>query len=357
MAGINSMLENLPILGICGFSGAGKTTLIEKLIPLLSAKGLKIAVVKHDAHRIVVDTPGKDSDRLFKSGADVFLQGQTEDFLRLHTQDENELFPKLRELTCRYDLVLIEGRKEIPVQKMWLLSDSENVPPRDIDGIISVLSRDIDRAEYMLSFFDRWLSEQLVKTPVYGCVLIGGKSSRMGKPKHLIADDGETWLEKIAELLKPVTQKIVISGAGVVPEELSGITRIPDVPNIKGPMAGILSSMRWEPYSSWLVVSCDLPDLSKDALKWLLSTRKPGVWATLPRLSESDNVEPLLAHYDFRAHHLLEKLAFDGEFSPSHISYSSKVINTSPPEGLTAAWNNINTNEERISQIHSNNKR
>ena len=346
MAVINEMLDRLPVLGICGFSGAGKTTLIEKIIPLLTEKGLKVAVVKHDAHRIVVDTPGKDSDRLFRAGADVFLQGQEEEFFRIHPSDDSNLLNMLSELTREYDLVLVEGRKYIPINKMWLLSDGETAPPSEIDKIISILPRGSDRLTALTAFLENWLPRQWEKTPVYGCILIGGKSSRMGKPKHLIVENGITWLEKSVDLLKPVTKNVVISGAGEVPDNLSEIIRIPDVPDVKGPMAGILSCMRWAPYASWLVVSCDMPYLTEEALKWLLSTRKPGVWSALPMPRESENIEPLLAYYDFRSHPLLEKLAFGGEFAPAQISYSSKVIITSPPDGISATWKNINTKDE-----------
>ena len=76
------MLADLPIFAICGHSGSGKTTLLEALLSRLRASGLALAVAKFHAHRIDVDRPGKDSDRLFRTGADVFLQGPDEGFSR-----------------------------------------------------------------------------------------------------------------------------------------------------------------------------------------------------------------------------------------------------------------------------------
>ncbi len=344
------MLDELPIFGICGHSGSGKTTLIEKLIPILSERGLKVAVVKHDAHSIVLDRPGKDSDRFFRSGADVFLQGLHEEFFRIHPSDERGVSYVLKKLTREYDLVLIEGRKNISFTKVWLLKDSESDPPSDINGIISTLPPVTDRAGKVMSILDNWLDEQWMKTPVYGCVLIGGRSTRMGMPKHLIIENGKTWLEKTIELLKRVAQKVVIVGDGAIPEGLTGITYLPDVPDIQGPMSGILSSMRWAPYASWLVTACDLPDLSTEALKWLLSTRRPGVWATIPMLKECRGLEPLLAHYDFRSHSLLENLAEQGEFRPAKISDNQNIINPIPPEHLSTAWRNVNIKAELKSQ-------
>ena len=58
-----SMKKTVSVLGFAGYSGSGKTTLIEKLIPLLEQKGIRTAVIKHDAHGLRFDTEGKDSRR------------------------------------------------------------------------------------------------------------------------------------------------------------------------------------------------------------------------------------------------------------------------------------------------------
>lgn len=64
-------MGGIPIFSVVAYSGTGKTTLLEKLIPLLKERGLRVAVVKHDAHRFQVDREGKDSWRLTRAGADV----------------------------------------------------------------------------------------------------------------------------------------------------------------------------------------------------------------------------------------------------------------------------------------------
>ena len=47
--------------GIAGWSGSGKTTLIERLLPAITARGLRVSVVKHAHHDFDIDQPGKDS--------------------------------------------------------------------------------------------------------------------------------------------------------------------------------------------------------------------------------------------------------------------------------------------------------
>ncbi len=345
------MIYDLPILGICSYSGSGKTTLIEQIVPELCRQELKIAVIKHDVHGIDVDRPGKDSYRFFQAGADVLLQGPGEELFRVHAPDgENELMGALRSLAERYDLILVEGHKATPLHKVWLLGGEEVAPPADVEKVVAVLARDCDRLGAILPILENFLKEQWLKTPVLGCVPIGGKSIRMGTPKHLLLNGGKTWLERTVELLRPVCQRVVIVGTGKVPEGLADCVRLHDVPDADGPMAGLLAAMRWAPQASWLVAACDMPELSAAALDWLLSTRAPGIWATLPRLAGSGGVEPLLAHYDFRCRPLLEQQAACGNFKLSGVAIHPKVVSLTVPSSLAAAWRNVNAQADLRSE-------
>lgn len=340
------IIDELPIFGICGWSGSGKTTLIERMIPKLTEKGLKVAVVKHDAHGIDVDRPGKDSDRLYRAGADVLLQDPNEQLIRIHREDEYDLSALLVSLVDRYDLVLVEGHKNSALRKVWLLGDEEPSPPADIKNIDAVLPRGSGRLDAVMGVLEKFLAEQWLKTSLLGCVLIGGKSSRMGKPKHLLQTDGRTWLERTVELVAQVTESLAIVGAGEIPEKVSSFTRLTDVPDAQGPMSGVLAAMCWAPHASWLVVACDMPDLSADALSWLVSTRKPGVWGTVPKLEGSCGLEPLLACYDFRARAVLQRQANGGNFRPADVASHSKMISPKVPPHLAAAWRNVNVADD-----------
>ena len=64
-------MEKIPIYSVVAFSGTGKTTLLEKLIAELKRRGLRLAVIKHDAHEFDVDHEGKDSWRFTRAGADI----------------------------------------------------------------------------------------------------------------------------------------------------------------------------------------------------------------------------------------------------------------------------------------------
>ena len=64
---------SVPLLGFAAYSGTGKTTLLEKLLPKLTEAGLTIGLLKHAHHDFDVDIPGKDSYRLRKAGATQML--------------------------------------------------------------------------------------------------------------------------------------------------------------------------------------------------------------------------------------------------------------------------------------------
>ncbi len=62
-------LKTPPIVSMAGYSGSGKTTFMEKLIPALVGLGLRVATIKHDVHGFEMDKPGKDSWRHKQAGA------------------------------------------------------------------------------------------------------------------------------------------------------------------------------------------------------------------------------------------------------------------------------------------------
>ena len=184
------------------------------------------------------------------------------------------------------------------------------------------------------------------QVPVWGCILIGGKSRRMGRPKHLIERDGATWLEHAVHKLAPLVDQVVISGQGLLPDSLAALPRIPDGPGLAGPLAGILSVMRWQPAVSWLVMGCDQPDVQVESLQWLLESRRPGIHAILPDLEDDGRIEPLLAWYDYRCRLPLEEIATSGFLRISRLAGRPGVQHFQPPVHLRPSWRNVNTPSE-----------
>jgi molybdopterin-guanine dinucleotide biosynthesis adapter protein len=108
------------VFGFAAWSGTGKTTLIENLIPLLVARGLRVALIKHAHHAFDVDQPGKDSWRHRQAGATEVLISSSARWALMHelrNRPEPEL-PQLLERLSPCDLVLVEGFKKQPIPKL-----------------------------------------------------------------------------------------------------------------------------------------------------------------------------------------------------------------------------------------------
>lgn len=121
----------MKVFGIAGWSGSGKTTLLEKLIPALTARGLKLAVIKHAHHGFDIDRPGKDSYRHREAGAVEVLLSCNDRWALMHER-RGEAEPALAELLGHLspcDLVLIEGFKQEPVPKLEVHRPAHGKPP------------------------------------------------------------------------------------------------------------------------------------------------------------------------------------------------------------------------------------
>jgi len=352
-----AMFESMPIFGVCGYSGSGKTTLLQQILPRLLNGGLRVAVVKHDVHGIATGDDCKDSERLFDAGADVIVRGPGESLGRYRNHDDIKLHDQLVGLVEHYDLVLLEGFKQLPCRKVWLLKDGETSPAGGIGNCEAVLPWDADRVTMFQTILSRFLDAVAGQTSVFGCILIGGRSRRMGRPKHLLPcakNSRETWLDRTLSVLEPVCERVIFAGAGVVPEDMSDVPRIDDSPSIGGPMAGLLSAMRWAPRAEFLLVACDLPRLSQGALQWVLDQRSPGVWAVLPQLPSSSHIEPLLAWYDFRCRPVLESMAASGCCKLKKITQHPKARVVTVSEALTEAWSDADMPQEADRWIEDN---
>lgn len=119
------------VIGLTGWSGAGKTTLMLKLIPALRARGLSISTVKHSHHSMEIDKPGKDSYEHRSAGAEEVVVASNQRWALIR-ELRGEAEPTLVDLLSRMsrvDLVLVEGYKSGPQPKIELFRAENGKPP------------------------------------------------------------------------------------------------------------------------------------------------------------------------------------------------------------------------------------
>ena len=116
------------------------------------------------------------------------------------------------------------------------------------------------------------------KRAIYGLLLAGGRSRRMGRDKALLERDGRSQLERTHELLGRHVERVFVSTRPdqVNEPERSRFDQVVDRYDDLGPLAGILSAMDEYPDVDWLVVACDLPNVDDEPLGaiWRAGTDK-----------------------------------------------------------------------------------
>lgn len=143
----------VPVLGITGYSGTGKTTLLEKLIPALTARQLKVGLIKHSHHNVEVDKAGKDSHRLRLAGANPTMIVCDQ---RSALMCETENLPDFEAIIAQFadksvDLVLVEGFKHEPIPKIQLHRQAltKPLPPLDDFTLATATDYPIERENHL----------------------------------------------------------------------------------------------------------------------------------------------------------------------------------------------------------------
>jgi molybdopterin-guanine dinucleotide biosynthesis protein B len=132
------------ILGVVGWSGSGKTTLLEYLVGRLAARGLRVNVIKHSHHDVLLEPPHKDSARLRMAGAaEVMLASPFRVAIMRELRGEAE--PSLAGQIARLapaDLTLVEGYKWEPIAKLEVFRPSLGRPALYLDdaNVVAVAS-------------------------------------------------------------------------------------------------------------------------------------------------------------------------------------------------------------------------
>ena len=233
------------------------------------------------------------------------------------------------------DVVLVLYKEESLQSFSWLeevmpeLSQLPLLPLDNLPAITDFLNQEMQQA----------------KAPLYGLVLAGGKSQRMGKDKGLLQYHAKPQREHMADLLSSFCEKVYIScrsdQKNSIPEDYHPLV---DTFLGLGPFGGILSAFREFPDAAWLVVACDLPLLDQTALTHLIERRNISQLATAFKSPFNQFPEPLIAIWEPRAYAELLAFMAQGYSCPRKVLINSSIelIQAEHPEALT----NVNHPEE-----------
>jgi len=190
-----------------------------------------------------------------------------------------------------------------------------------------------------------------VDNNVWGLVLAGGRSRRMGNDKALLLNNGETQLATAMRLLQARLGKVFVSAR----EDQSGDTerarfeQILDRYDDLGPIAGVLSAMDLNPDVSWLVVACDLPNIDDRTIGYLLDNQSRTQPFTAYQSTHDELPEPLCALYRPESADIIRGFVADGLVCPRKMMIRSDTHLLRQPN--PSALDNVNTPDD-LSKSH-----
>lgn len=132
-------MEDFPVVSVVGYSGAGKTTFLEKLIAEMKNRGYRVGTVKHTSHAEELDRPGKDSWRHARAGSEVTVLAAPNG-LRLIKEafdlTPEEVLAQIRDV----DIVFTEGYKQERWPKVLVYRGGTGPPPdAPLSGLLAVV--------------------------------------------------------------------------------------------------------------------------------------------------------------------------------------------------------------------------
>lgn len=186
----------------------------------------------------------------------------------------------------------------------------------------------------------------MAPNPVYGLLLAGGESRRMGTDKALLRHNNRTQLEHMVDIVSAVADKVFVSmrqEQGDDPTRAK-FEKIVDRYSNMGPLAGILSAIETEPSANWLIVACDLPNIDSETLLQLVNDAASDAPFVAYKSSYDGLPEPLCALYRPGCLDILRQFAEEGVHCPRKIMLrsSTDLLDLKNPRAL----DNINTPQD-----------
>lgn len=181
---------------------------------------------------------------------------------------------------------------------------------------------------------------------VFGLVLAGGRSRRLGHDKALLDRQGESQLEYLTALLGEHVDRVFVSTRADQSNDKGRrqFEQIVDRYDDLGPVAGILTALEEYPEVDWLVVACDLPNVDDSTVRLLLESRSKKHPFTAYKSSHDGLPEPLCALYQSGSAQIVRGFVDDGLFCPRKILLRSNTLLLQQPN--PRALDNVNTPDD-----------
>jgi molybdenum cofactor guanylyltransferase len=160
---------------------------------------------------------------------------------------------------------------------------------------------------------------------LYGLVLMGGQSSRMGRDKSGIVYHDKPQCEHLTDLLARFCENVYWSVNQQQYDALTYPQMLLDTYPQAGPLGGLLTALGTYPEAAWLVVPCDLPNLDAATLGTLVTGRNPQAVATAFWDSDHSGPEPLVSLWESAAGRLLRDFFEKGNRSPRRFLVENKA--------------------------------
>ena len=173
----------------------------------------------------------------------------------------------------------------------------------------------------------------------------------MGQDKALLNRDGQSQLQYAYSLLEELTERQFVSTRTDQQDDVerSRFPRIVDSYKDIGPIAGILSAMDAHPDADWLVLACDLPNLDRRTLEYLLEHCADDKPFTAYRSSHDGLPEPLCAIYRSGSDAAIRAFVADGLVCPRKmlIRSDTELLDQANPKAL----DNVNTPDDLAGSV------
>ena len=368
-----------PVVSFVAPSGTGKTTFLERLLPALSARGLRVLAIKHDVHRFEVDHPGKDTHRLAAAGAHRVLIANRTKFAVMGASDGEV---PLRTLIERFgegiDLVITEGYRSSSTPKILVVRAGaapkrpwadeklaaltplaavvcdEAVPWQDHYGSVPrlPLADPEPCARFLVhELFAADLTQEAPRV-LTGVLLAGGRSMRMGRDKAHLSIQGEALLPALSQRLAlacPGGVILVRRDGQHLPALPTGVRVVEDLLPDLGPLGGLLTGLAAATTPFVFLAACDMPHLDPALIHWLARHPARGADVLLPE--RDGHSEPAHAIYGARCLGAIKEAVLSGELGMGSWLGAVRVARIAEAEWRVvhpsgASFLNVNTPED-----------